>query len=112
MDRRQFIGGAAAALGTMALGVMAGCSAQTTQGASGDSETSRAPYASEGANPSSAPAVAETGAPIKTDNSTPGGSLVYATSDLSSEGLLACYEALGFSPVAPVAIKLHMARRT
>ena len=45
---------------------------------------------------------------VRVDRSTPGGSKVYYPDDISGTGLLAVYQALGFSPSGKVAVKLHM----
>ena len=45
---------------------------------------------------------------VSTANSTPGGSPVYYTEDISAEGLLAVFEALEWQPVGKVAVKLNM----
>lgn len=47
-------------------------------------------------------------AKIKTEQSSQGGSVVYATSDISPQGLMRVYHALQWSPQGKVAVKLHM----
>lgn len=108
MSRRSFVtGGAAAAIGALAL-ALGGCSSEGTpaanEGASSASDSEQIETSPETTTTNTSNA----GAGFKADRSTPGASAVYATADLSPEGLLHVYEALGWEPVGSVGVKLHM----
>lgn len=116
IDRRDFVKGAAVAGAAAAMMGVAGC-APAGQGSSssavaqanatsGGTATNAASSASSSSSASATPASMTS--TIKTTNSTPGGSKVYYTDDISAAGLLAVYKALGFSPTGKVAVKLHM----
>lgn len=100
MDRRTFLAGAA----SLGVAGMAGCAPGQGDVPDTNSESSAGQGASEGEADADRSRVAG----IRTDNSTPGGSPVYYTSDLSAEGLLAVFRALGWKPEGKVAVKLHM----
>ena len=107
MDRRSFVKGAAVAGAGIAIGGVVGCA----QGAAPVS-TQSASAASSSVPKKEEPAFVSnettTSGCIRTDRSTPGGSPVYYTNDISAAGLLAVYQALEFEPSGKVAIKLHM----
>lgn len=111
IDRREFVKGAAVAGAAIAMAGIAGC-APSGQGtaqpapSAASSETGTASTSPREA-PSS-PVEAKGTTRVKADRSTPGGSPVYYTDDVSAAGLLAVYRALGFAPSGKVAVKLHM----
>lgn len=101
MERRTFVVGAAAFATTLA-----GCEKERET-----SESDDAPAAPTEEVDQSAPTEEEAAmskSRIKLDRSTPGGSKVFATDDLSADGLLRVFHALGWEPTGKVAIKLHM----
>lgn len=91
LSRRGFV-----AMGTLAALGLAGCSG-AGQRSAGDTTTNET---QNGEN--------QQMAGIKSDRSTEGGFIVYATNDLTATGLLSVYHALGFAPGMKVAVKLHM----
>lgn len=99
MDRRAFLKVAAVGAAGATAAMMTGCSASSGQQASSTTGSSAAAEATT---------TAKTQGAIVTSHSTPGGSKVFATSDISAAGLLAVYHALGWQPAGKVAVKLHM----
>ena len=103
MDRRSFVTGAVSAAV-----MLAGCADEHL--AEGNTDEEEAELMGEAvdtvqdARPEEESAVSR----VKLDNSTPGGSIVYATDDISPAGLLRVYRALGWQPSGKVAVKLHM----
>lgn len=113
IDRRDFVKGAAVAGAAVAITGVAGCAPsdqETAQPApsSADRESETEATSASTQEVSSTPAESAGTSRVKTNNSTPGGSPVYYTSDVSAAGLLAVYKALGFTPSGKVAVKLHM----
>ena len=91
MERRTFVVGAAAFATTLA-----GCEKERET-----SESDNAPAAPTEEVDQSTPTEEEAAVSksrIKLDRSTPGGSKVYATDDLSADGLLRVFHALGWEP--------------
>lgn len=82
---------------------LAGC-------ASGTQDSSSASDQGSATNQSDSQGTASTasGSAIKTDRSTTGAVKVYATRNITPEGLMAAYEALGWQPTGKVGVKLHM----
>ena len=91
LGRRDFIKSGMVLGAATLLSGLVGCSSEPSNGANSDATSSTLE-----------------GSGIKTENSTPGASPVYATADLSSAGLLRVYQALGFTAAGNVALKLHM----
>ena len=101
MDRRTFLRTSVISAAGIAATMVTGCSKDSGQQAP-------SPAASSTAVDESGAMTSKTQGSIVTSHSTPGGSKVYATSDISADGLLAVYHALSFQPSGKVAVKLHM----
>lgn len=109
IDRRDFVKGAAVVGAAAAIAGAAGCApanqlSSSSAGAAASASSSSAPSSGSASSPSAASATSR----VKTGNSTPGGSKVFYTDDISAAGLLAAYRALGFKASGKVAVKLHM----
>lgn len=97
LDRRTFVmGSAGIGMAVLAGGAMAGCAATDGEGVPGDA---REP---EPAEPERETAAVEEAAP----RTPAGGAPVYFTRDISPEGLMRAWEALGVQPAGNVAVKL------
>lgn len=104
IGRREFFKFAASiGAGTVATAALGGCAQGEQSSSSEDSQDSEVVQSEEQSTTTST-----TGAEIKTDRSTPGAVKVYATRNITPEGLLAVYKALGWQPTGNVGIKLHM----
>lgn len=105
---------AAALCGICLTAALWGCQSGDRQDASGNGTATEAENSSESSETTAAQEVQprETAAaPVAADGNGPGvgdgsGSVVYFTSDISPEGLMAVYEALGWEPSGKVAVKL------
>lgn len=106
IDRRDFVKGAAVAGAAVAIVGAASCAPAGQQALSAPSPQSS--LAASGATGASASSAALSQSRVKTERSTPGGSPVYYTDDVSAAGLLAVYRALGFTRSGKVGVKLHM----
>ena len=110
LDRRSFVKGSLVLGLSAATAALAGCATPEQPASDGTRDGSvndEVPVEpATPAAPSSAPS--ERGAGFSLEGSTPGAAKVYATADLSAEGLLKVYEALGWQPEGNVGIKLHM----
>ena len=107
IDRRDFVKGAAAVGAVAAMAGVAGCAPSNQSSSPSVAATSTMSSASSAGSASSS-SVASVVSRVKVDKSTPGGSKVFYTDDISASGLLAVYQALGFKPSGKVAVKLHM----
>lgn len=114
VDRRSFLAGAccfgSGAMGLLSIGALGisaslgGCSHNSEQSDDRDPH----PSASSGISEEGAGQAAQAPAGFKLDWSRAGASPVYATTDISSEGLPRVFEALGWQPEGAVGVKLHM----
>jgi len=124
IDRRKFIEGSVV-FGIAAVGAgagLVGCSSGETSSGSGSEDNSgqsgsgstsqngsgSSSLGSQNGSSSTSSFTNSTGTGFDTSRSTPGGATVYATRDISPEGLLRVYQALGWTPTGNVALKLHM----
>jgi len=107
INRRDFVKSAAAVGAVAAMAGVAGC-APASQSLSSSVAAAGAKSSASSTGSASPSSEASAVSRVKVDNSTPDGSKVFYTDDISASGLLAVYQALGFKPSGKVAVKLHM----
>jgi uncharacterized Fe-S center protein len=115
IDRREFVKlSASIGAGAVAMAALGGC-AQGSQSSSTSASSEQESESDQSASQDTAAqstsqdtAQTTTGSGIKTDRSTPGAVKVYATRNITPEGLVAVYDALGWEPTGNVGVKLHM----
>lgn len=106
LDRRSFVRGSFVLGLSAATAALAGCA--SSESSSETPVSGGAATEAEVPSETDAPETSSAGAGFNLENSTPGAVKVYATTDLSADGLLRVYGALGWQPTGNVGVKLHM----
>lgn len=116
IDRRDFVKGATVFGASIAIAGIAGCAnsgeilpPESPMDAYYDAHPELAEEAQ--ADPSESNAFTPSTGHVNTDNSTPGGTPVFYTTDISPEGLLAAYQALAWQPEGKVGVRIDMGEK-